>query len=85
MWAEREWSDIRPGDYVQGADGRTYQVAQRDALGEIELRDNHQGVIKIGRQAGKVWVWDAAMESAVTTIANHLGGTVVADTTVRKP
>ena len=85
MWAEREWSDVRPGDYVQSLDGRIWYVTERNALGEVMLADQAlHGVVNAGKQSGKVWVWDAAMEAAVTTIAGHLGGQVLADTTRRK-
>ena len=85
MWASRDWTDVRPGDYVQEPTGVIYHFQGRDALGNVTLTTRDGRPVNIGRPGGAVWVWDGPMEQAVQTIIEHLGGRIIADSTVRRP
>lgn len=60
---ERQWSDIRPGDYVLDKAGKTWQVEKRGMLGEIHLIDQAGVRVDIGRKSGPVGYWDTSMDA----------------------
>ena len=85
-WAKRDWTDVRPGDYIQDGHGRPWLVKLRGTLGEVRLEgpDNVQAIVQKAEASGPVWIWDAAMETGVGVLARHLGARVVGDTAERK-
>lgn len=59
----RQWSDIRPGDFVSDKAGKTWQVEKRGILGEIHLIDGDGRRVDIGRRSGPVGFWDQSPDA----------------------
>jgi hypothetical protein len=59
----RQWSDIRPGDFVQDEAGKTWKVEKRGILGEIHLIDQESVRVELGRMSGPVAFWDLSPEA----------------------
>lgn len=60
---DRQWSDVRPGDFVTDLNGKTWKVEKRGILGEIHLVDEAGLQVDIGRKSGPVRLWDLSHDA----------------------
>lgn len=80
MIVEREWSDVRPGDWVYDAAGTPWLMKLRDQLGNVRLerQDGTQQIL--ARPSGRTRIWDGSPEAeALEGFRAVLGGTVLLD------
>ena len=80
-WVQREWSSIRPGDFVLDPQGTAFRIHKRDILGDIWVEPNDGSrPFPIGKQSGSVTVWDGSLEAEnLEAFCATLGAKVIYD------
>ena len=80
-WVTREWSSIRPGDFVRDPAGAPWQVQSRGVLGDITVAGPASGTTaNIGKQSGPVTMWDGSPEAlALEDFRAALGAKILYD------
>lgn len=80
MVIERDWTWVRPGDFVYDQNGQAWQFVGRDGLGSVTLAGVDGRQVSIGKQSGPVKVWDPRPESPqVEAFAATLGARILHD------
>lgn len=76
----RQWSDMRPGDFVYDLQGKPHMLVTRNPLGEIILRNPNGAEVNIGRQSGVVHWWDPSPEAeTIEGFRQMMGATIIRD------
>lgn len=79
-FVERDWTQVRPGDYVQDKQGNNWRVDGRTTFGEVIVSSPTTVQTNIGRQSGPVRWWDSSpFAEDVEAFRQALGATVIFD------
>lgn len=80
MWIERDWTSVRPNDFVMAKDGTTWKVIDRLIMGQVVLLGSEGQQTAIEKPSGPVWWWDPDPNAEnVQAFIATLGATVVYD------
>lgn len=79
-FVRRQWSDMRPGDFVRDTTGRVWRLFERTALGDVTLENEAHKMITLPRQSGPVEWWDGDPNAdGVEAFREATGGRIIFD------